>query len=189
MDMSGDEPGSRVPDKLPFPCLKSLLAHVTPLHNWLSHAERASKGKDCPIFRGPLQSILKSVTIMAGVSLFTMTTHHSRKCSDSQERDSGAQHQGCADPDQAHRDKWPWPELWRKTVLQILQLLLAAATLFVHAVDSVVVQQPSATPGHSGLQCRAEEHRYTSTLLWVSSPFGPANHAPIIDVLARCNRP
>ena len=60
-----------------------------------------------------------------------MTTHDSRKCSDSQERDSGAQHQeGCAAPDQAHRDKWPWPEL--KTVLQLLQTLLAAATLFAH---------------------------------------------------------
>ena len=92
---------------------------------------------------------------MASVQGITMTTHDSRKCSDSQERDSGAQHQeGCAAPDQAHRDKWPWPEL--KTVLQLLQTLLAAATLFAHVELSSSSLQ--LIPGNSGSECRAEEH-------------------------------
>ncbi len=68
-------------------------------------------------------------------------THHSRKCPDSQEADTKAEQQrDHADLDQAHRGKWPWPEPWGKTVLKVLKVLLAAATLFVHPINEGAIK-------------------------------------------------
>ena len=44
---------------------KSLLAHINPLHYWLSHRERTSHGKGYPIFRGALKPVNPILILLA----------------------------------------------------------------------------------------------------------------------------